>query len=161
LSGHGKGRSLATTNKAAAGFTLVEMLVVLVIISLMLALVGTSISRNISGAQMRTAASKVASSLRYTRTQAILTKTEQVFLVDTEAHTYQAGNRKPEELPEGMMVELNTARSELTSETAGGIRFYPDGGSTGGNVRLEANGRIYQVNVAWLTGEASVERPKD
>ena len=161
MSGQGKGRPLATTNKAAAGFTLVEMLVVLVIISLTLALVGTSISRNISGAQMRTAASKVASSLRYTRTQAILTKTEQVFLVDTEAHTYQAGSRKPEELPEGMMVELNTARSELTSETAGGIRFYPDGGSTGGNVRLEANGRVYQVNVAWLTGEASVARPKD
>lgn len=137
------------------------MLVVLVIVSLMLALVGTSISRNISGAEMRTAASKVASSLRYTRTQAILTKSEQVFVVDTEALTYQAGSRKPEKFPESMKVELNTARSELTSETAGGIRFYPDGGSTGGNVRLEANGRVYKVNVAWLTGEASVERTED
>ncbi len=143
------------------GFTLVEMLVVLVIVALMMALVGTSISRNISGAQMRTAASKVAASLRYTRTKAILTKTEQVFLVDTEKFTYQAADREVEELPEGMKVELNTARSELTSETVGGIRFYPDGGSTGGNVRLEANGRIYRVNVAWLTGEASVERPDD
>jgi len=143
------------------GFTLVEMLVVLVIVALMMALVGTSISRNISGAQMRTAASKVAASLRYTRTKAILTKSEQVFLVDTEKLTYQAADREAEQLPEGMKVELNTARSELTSETVGGIRFYPDGGSTGGNVRLEANGRIYRVNVAWLTGEASVERPDD
>jgi general secretion pathway protein H len=147
--------------KRPAGFTLVEMLVVLVIVSLMLAMVGTSISRNISGAEMRTAASKVAASLRYTRTQAIMKKTEQVFLVDTEALTYQAGDRKSEKLPKGMKVELNTARSELTSETAGGIRFYPDGGSTGGNVRLEANERVYQVNVAWLTGEASVARPDD
>ena len=143
------------------GFTLVEIMVVLVIVALMMALVGSSISRNISGAQMRTAAGKVAASMRYTRTQAILTKTEQVFLVDTEKHTYQAAEREAVELPEGMKVELNTARSELTSETAGGIRFYPDGGSTGGNVRLEANGRIYRVNVAWLTGEASVERPDD
>jgi general secretion pathway protein H len=143
------------------GFTLVEIMVVLVIVALMMALVGSSISRNISGAQMRTAASKVAASIRYTRTQAILTKTEQLFLVDTEKLTYQAAEREAEELPEGMTVELNTARSELTSETAGGIRFYPDGGSTGGNVRLEANGRIYRVNVAWLTGEASVERPDD
>ena len=143
------------------GFTLVEMMVVLVIVALMMALVGSSISRNISGAQMRTAAGKVAASLRYTRTQAILTKTEQVFLVDTEKLTYQAAEREAKELPEGMKVELNTARSELTSETVGGIRFYPDGGSTGGNVRLEANGRIYRVNVAWLTGEASVERPDD
>jgi general secretion pathway protein H len=124
-------------------------------------MVGTSISRNISGAEMRNAARKVAASLRYTRTQAILTKSEQVFLVDTENLTYQAGEKKAETLPEGMKVELNTARSELTSETVGGIRFYPDGGSTGGNVRLEANGRIYRVNVAWLTGEASLERPED
>ncbi len=143
------------------GFTLVEIMVVLVIVALMMALVGSSISRNVSGAQMRTAAGKVAASMRYTRTRAILTKTEQVFLVDTEKLTYQAAEREAEELPEGMKMELNTARSELTSETAGGIRFYPDGGSTGGNVRLEANGRIYRVNVAWLTGEASVERPDD
>jgi len=140
------------------GFTLVELLVVLVIAALALSLVGTSISRNISGAEMRNAARKVAASLRYTRTQAILTKSEQVFLVDTEKRTFKAAGRPEEELPEGMNVELNTARSELTSETAGGIRFYPDGGSTGGNVRLEANGRVYRVNVTWLTGEASLER---
>jgi len=147
--------------RRAAGFTLVELLVVLVIAALALSLVGTSISRNISGAEMRTAARKVAASLRYTRTQAILSKSEQVFLVDTEKRTFKAADRETEELPEGMNVELNTARSELTSESAGGIRFYPDGGSTGGNVRLEANGRVYQVNVTWLTGEASLERLDD
>lgn len=154
-------RPRARVNRSEGGFTLVEVIVVLVIISLMLTLVGTSISRNISGAEMRVAARKVAASLRYTRTQAILTKTEQVFVLDTEELTYQAAERNPETLPEGMKAELNTARSELTSETAGGIRFYPDGGSTGGNVRLEANGRVYRVNVAWLTGEASIERPDD
>ena len=158
MSGHSKGRLLDGTTRSAGGFTLVEVLVVLVIIALMLAMVGTSISRSISGAEMRTAASKVAASLRYTRTRAILTKTEQVFLVDTEELTYKAAEREADELPEGVKVTLNTARSELTSEVAGGIRFYPDGGSTGGNVLLEANGRIYRVNVAWLTGEASVER---
>lgn len=157
MSGFSRILNRAQSNGKANGFTLVELLVVLVIISLMLALVGTSISRNISGAEMRTAARKVAAGLRYTRTQAILKKSEQVFIVDTDALTYQAAEKPPEQLPEGMKVELNTARSELTSETAGGIRFYPDGGSTGGNVRLEANERIYRVNVAWLTGEASVE----
>jgi len=137
------------------------MMVVLVIAALLLALVGTSISRSVSGAEMRSAARKVAASLRYTRTRAILDKSEKVFLVDTEARSYQAADREPETLPEGMNVQLNTARSELTSENAGGIRFYPDGGSTGGNVKLEANGRVYQVNVAWLTGEASLQRPDE
>lgn len=150
-----------SSTQGQRGFTLVELLVVLVIAALALSLVGTSISRNISGAEMRTAARKVAASLRYTRTQAILSKSEQVFLVDTEKRTFKAADRETEELPEGMNVELNTARSELTSESAGGIRFYPDGGSTGGNVRLEANGRVYQVSVTWLTGEASLERLDD
>jgi len=143
------------------GFTLVELLVVLVIAALVLTLVGTSISRSISGAEMRTAARKLATSIRYTRTHAILTKSEQVFLVDTENRSYTAPKREVVELPEGMEVLLTTARSELTSETVGGIRFYPDGGSTGGSVKLEANERIYTINVAWLTGEASVQREEE
>jgi general secretion pathway protein H len=143
------------------GFTLVELLVVLVIASLVLALVGTSISRSISGAEMRTAARKLAASLRYTRTRAIISKSEQVFLVDIESRSYTAAERDPVELPEGMNVQLNTARSELTSEQVGGIRFYPDGGSTGGYVLLESNERIYRINVGWLTGEASVQREDD
>ncbi len=140
------------------GFTLVELLVVLVISSLVLALVGTSISRSIGGAEMRTAARKLAASLRYTRTRAIITKSETVFLVDTEEHNYTAADRPTVDLPEGMNVLLTTARSELTSENVGGIRFFPDGGSTGGSVVLEANERLYTINVAWLTGEASVKR---
>lgn len=134
---------------------------VLVIATLVLALVGTSISRSVSGAEMRTAASKMASSLRYTRTRAILDKQEHVFLVDTENRVYTAPKRAAVELPEGMNVQLLTARSELTAETVGGIRFYPDGGSTGGHVKLESKGRVYRINVAWLTGEASLQREED
>jgi len=145
----------------SAGFTLVELMVVMVIIALVMGLVATSISRSISGAESRVAARKLVASLRYTRTQAILKKAEKVFEVDTEARTYQAPDRKLVELPKGMDVLLTTARSELTSEAAGGIRFFPDGGSTGGHVELIVNGREYRVNVAWLTGEATLVKQED
>ena len=138
-----------------------ELMVVMVIIALVLGLVATSMSRSISGAESRVAARKLVASLRYTRTRAILGKTETVFIVDTEERTYQAPGRDPVELPEGMDVVLTTARSELTSEAAGGIRFFPDGGSTGGHVELIVNGREYRVDVAWLTGEATLSRPGD
>jgi len=107
---------------------------------------------------MRVAARKMTAALRYTRTRAILDKQERVFLVDTENRKYLAPNRKAVQLPEGMHVALTTARSELTAESVGGIRFYPDGGSTGGFVELEGKGRVYRINVAWLTGEASLQR---
>jgi len=157
----GIGHRNNSCNIRAGGFTLVELMVVLVIAALIMALVGSSISRSVSGAEMRNAAKNLASSLRYTRTHAILVKSEQVFLVDTENRSYTAPEHDSVKLPEGMNVQLTTARSELTSEKVGGIRFYPDGGSTGGRVLLEANGRVYRVNVAWLTGETSIQREEE
>jgi len=143
------------------GFTLVELLVVMVIIALVLGLMATSLSRSISGAESRVAARNIVAALRYTRTQAILRHSEQVFSVDTEARSYTAPGRSTVQLPEGMDILLTTARSEVTSESVGGIRFFPDGGSTGGRVDLVVHGREYVIHVAWLTGEASLELPEE
>jgi len=151
----------AGPGRRGGGFTLVELLVVLVIMGLVVGLVGTSLSRSISGAEIRVAARNMVAALRYTRTQAILNKSEEIFLVDTDQHRYTAPGRDPVVLPEGMDVLLTTARTEMTSEKVGGIRFFPDGGSTGGRIDLIANGREFNVNVAWLTGEASLAHPED
>jgi general secretion pathway protein H len=143
----------------AGGFTLVEVLVVMVIIALVLGLVATSLSRSISGAEARQSARNLVAALRYTRTQAILRKSEQVFTVDLEARAYQAPGRERVVLPEGVELQLTTAASEVVQDNVGAIRFFPDGGSTGGRVDLDVNGREFVVHVAWLTGEARLETP--
>lgn len=139
------------------GFTLVELMVVMIIIALIMGLVATSFSRSISGAEARAASRNLVASLRYTRAMAIIRKSEQVFQVDTENRSYQAPGRKLIVLPNGVDITITTARSEITSEAVSGIRFFPDGGSTGGHIELTVNGREYRVNIAWLTGEASLE----
>jgi general secretion pathway protein H len=140
------------------GFTLVELMVVMVIIALIMGLVATSMSRSISGAEARAASRKLVASLRYTRARAIIDKKEQVFQVDTDNRSYQAPGRKQIDLPEGVDITITTARSEVTAEDIAGIRFFPDGGSTGGHIELTVNDREYRVNVAWLTGETKLER---
>ena len=140
------------------GFTLVELMVVLVIISLVMGLVATSMSRSISGAEARAASRNLVASLRYTRARAIIDKQEQVFQVNTEDRSYQAPGREQVNLPEGVDLTVTTARSEITSEAVAGIRFFPDGGSTGGHIELTVNDREYRVNIAWLTGETRLER---
>ena len=142
----------------ARGFTLVEIMVVMVIVTLVLGMVATSMSSSVSGAEARSAARKLVASLRYTRARAIIEKSEQVFEVNTEDRSYQAPGRKQINLPEGVDVTITTARSEITSEDVAGIRFFPDGGSTGGHIELTVNEREYRVNVAWLTGETRLER---
>ena len=70
----------------------------------------------------------------------------------------QAPGREQVSLPEGVDVTITTARSEVTSEAVSGIRFFPDGGSTGGHIELTVNDREYRVNVAWLTGESKLQK---
>lgn len=145
----------------ARGFTLVEVLVVMIIIALVLGLVATSLSRSISGAEAREAARNMVAAIRYTRTQAILRKSEQRFIIDLDDRSYAAPGRKTVVLPEGVDMQLTTAASEVVAENVGAIRFFPDGGSTGGRVDLNVNGREYIVHVAWLTGEARLELPDE
>ncbi|TVQ29235.1 MAG: type II secretion system protein GspH, partial [Wenzhouxiangella sp.] len=104
------------------------------------------------------AARELTAGMRHTRGQAIIQRQQQVFQVDANARTWQAAGRDPVQLPEGLDITLNTARTELTGEAAGGIRFYPDGASTGGSVVLSRDGREWHVTVAWLTGEIGIER---
>lgn len=144
----------------ARGFTLVEITVVMVIVALVMGLVATSMSRSISGAESRAAARELLASLRYTRARAILDKTETVFEVDTDERSYRAPGREQVVLPEGVDITITTALSEISTDGIAGIRFFPDGGSTGGHIELLINEREYRVNVAWLTGETSMERPE-
>jgi len=130
----------------------------MVIIALVMALVATSLSGSISSAEARSASRKLVANLRYTRARAVIDKGEQVFLVNTRERSYQAPGRKKVQLPEGVDITITTARSEVTSEDVAGIRFFPDGGSTGGHIELTVGEREYRVDVAWLTGEAALER---
>jgi len=145
-------------HRKSGGFTLIEIMVVMVIIALIMGLVATSMSRSISAAEARAASRQLVASLRYTRARAIIDKSEQVFLVDTENRSYQAPGRDKVELPEGVDLTITTATTELVSDALSGIRFFPDGGSTGGHIELTVNKREYRVNVAWLTGEAQLEK---
>lgn len=143
------------------GFSLIELMVVMVLVSILFATVAVSINRSLSGAELRNASREVIAGLRHTRGQAIVKRRPTVFHVDADARTWQAAGREPETLPEGLDVTLTTARSELTGENAGGIRFYPDGASTGGSVTLSVEQREWHITVGWLTGEISQQREEE
>ncbi len=140
------------------GFSLLELLVVLVLIALMMALVGTSISRSVSNAELRSASRGLLAALRYTQTHAIVSHQEQILTIDMENLSYQPPDRELVKFPEGIEVSMVTAQSELLSDRVGGIRFFPDGGSTGGQITVHVQNRQYEINIAWLTGEVHMAK---
>lgn len=143
------------------GFSLIELMVVMVLVMMLFAVVGVSVTRSVAGAEMRSAEREITAGLRHTRGQAIIRRQQQVFRVDADNRTWQAAGREAVALPDGLEITLNTARSELTGEGAGGIRFYPDGASTGGSIVLTAQEREWHIAVAWLTGEISRDRERE
>lgn len=151
-------RSLLGLGRRAHGFTLIELLVVLALIALVVTITAISMTQGLAGAKVRSAGRDLVAALRYTRGQAIVTQSEQVLELDVEKRVYIAPKRKPVTLPGDMELRLLTARQEQTSETSGKIRFYPDGSSTGGNIKLVDGRRAWDVEIAWLTGEVALRQ---
>lgn len=141
----------------ARGFTLLEMIVVLLVVAMMAALLGTSVVGRLDSVRVATAARDMTAALRFTRSQAILHRKEQFLEVDLEHKTYLAPGRSAVELPESIELKLLTAQSEASSDKVGRIRFFSDGGSTGGRVTLISGEREWKVNVSWLTGEIELD----
>ncbi|MFZ5465920.1 MAG: GspH/FimT family pseudopilin [Pseudomonadota bacterium] len=145
----------APSARLGAGFTLVELLLVVMIAGLALAVVPPLLTASLPGAQVRTAAQQLASGLRSARGQAIARGEESLLQLDLERNSYRQGGREVA-LAAGLELVLDTASSEVLGAGAGGIRFFPDGSSTGGRIEVRGGGRAYRLDVDWLTGRVTV-----
>lgn len=130
---------------------------VLVIGAVMYAMILGVPFRGASIADLKSAARSLASGLRQAQSMAMVSRRDAVLTVDMEAHEYVlAGETRARRLPKDIELKLVTAQSEITSDTRGAIRFYPDGSSTGGRITVKAGERQYLVDVDWLTGRVSI-----
>lgn len=140
----------------SGGFTLIEMLAVIVLVAIAAAAVAISVSHGLDSARIRAASAELAAALRYTRAQAIVHGTQQTLAVDVAGHAYTAPGRPKVTLPAGMGLALTSAVADRVNPHIGRIRFFPDGSSTGGRITLSHGRREWHVNVAWLTGTVAV-----
>jgi general secretion pathway protein H len=145
-------------NDGQAGFTLLEVIVVLVLAGIIYALLLAVPMRGASVADLKSAARTLASGLRQAQSTAMVTRRDAVLAVDVEAREFvMPGDSEPRKLPDGVDLKLYTAQSEVSSERKGAIRFYPDGSSTGGRITVSSGERKYLVDVDWLTGRVKIE----
>ena len=150
-----------TTAVGAAGFSLVELMVVLAIASMVLAVSVPSLLVG-GGARVDAAASAVAGELRRARSDALAQSRPQAVLIDLQAHRVSRANDAGRSLPEGAEMKLLTARSEQLDAQRGYIRFFPDGSATGGRLDFGHDGHArVAVDVDWLTGSVRIVRPGD
>lgn len=144
----------------ARGFTLVEVVVVLLLVGVVVGIAAVSLTDGLTSARVRAAGQDLVAALRYTRAQAIVTREQQALELDVEARSYSAPKREMVELPKNVELRLLTAAEEQTGASTGRIRFWPDGSSSGGRIKLVYGQQAWDVEVAWLTGEVRL-RPAE
>ena len=148
------------------GFSLLEMLLVLVLVAAATLLAMAAFGGGMRGMQFRSAAKDLAAQMRFTRAVAISSGQAQEFLVDPAARSWRGANGRSGSLPDAGEVVFTGASTsqfpEIASEQRTGVvRFFPDGAATGGRIRLLVNDGGWDVDVAWLTGEVKLQRVRD
>ena len=153
---------------------------VLVIISLVSAFVGSGLGGSMSNLSLKTATKKLASALRYARSQVTCQSVTYVVLLNFEARNVTvraqewegAGEKETEtpesdadpperdgkgfQLSEGVRFNRAVSGEEEWDSGAFQLTFYPDGGSSGGKVFLTNGKHDYHVAVDFITGTVHV-----
>jgi len=139
------------------GYTLVEMLVVLTVLGLLITAVPVVISAGRSGVSARVEAQNLADELRAVRLLAINNYEATNLLIDLWRKTYVVQPRQRlHRFPETLELEFRDARGVL-SDSPAEFRFFPDGSSTGGSLKISTRGEVHLVVAHALTGRISVD----
>ena len=141
------------------GFTLVELLVVLVISLTVISLSTVAYNKLSTNAYLKSSARHVAASLRYARNYAIANSTQAVMRIDLKDRSYTySGNKKHFKFKDNIDLKVYSASKFNHNSKSAEIRFAPDGSSSGGRVTLSGrNNKAYVIYVDWLTGQVSVD----
>lgn len=139
-----------------AGFTLIELIVVLVILGLLAALVAMRGPPASHGLALRSVVLEIAAGLRATRQYAITADRPTEYSVDLARHIAHGADGPAVQLPVGTGITIVTAAGEVRNVEAADIRFEPDGSSTGGRIVLVDGRHRTEIGISWLTGRVSV-----
>ncbi len=142
---------------AARGFTLLELIIVLMVSVLGFAVIGSNINSGNESTKLQAVARDIASALRYAHGQALLTRKPISVAVNLDQNNYAISNRdKIYHFDERIEVSLTVAEEEFVAGEEGHIKFFPDGSSTGGRITLEWGKQLRRVDVNWITGAVTI-----
>lgn len=139
----------------SAGYTLVEILVVVAILGLLVTLTLTRGPLRSASLELRLASDSVAQTLRMARARAMASNAPTAIVFDTAAFVLRLNDGTTRRMPPGTAVTVTTNAGSVAGPL-GEIWFRPDGSSNGGEVALSQGRLRAKVGVNWLTGQVSV-----
>lgn len=148
---------LAIRQKDQSGFTIVELLIAITIVGLVMAASVPASVRFYESVQYREAIRGVTTTLLSARYKAVNSGKPQDVSINPDTNTVRLNGRTTQ-LPESFSIAVHAAR-ELNRDGEGVFRFYPEGGSSGGDIEIaQPNGSGVRITVDWLVGRVRQEK---
>ncbi|MEH6518534.1 MAG: GspH/FimT family pseudopilin [Halioglobus sp.] len=146
----------ASAPKGIQGFTILELLVAMTIVGMLLTASVPSTIRFYESMQYRKAIRDVVTTLGSARYRAVNSGKAQDVSINPDAKLL-AYQEHEVQIPEMLTVAVHSAK-EVNTDSTGVIRFYPEGGSSGGGIDLERpDGSGVRIAIDWLAGRVTHE----
>ncbi len=154
-----------------AGFTLIELIIVLLIIGIAFGVVGIAVYSGGSFFELNTFVKNVSATLGYARSHAVAEKKTYSFVLwkDNRAFglyiDFSDGNRdKDEEQPAVIYKDIPPALEAVLKNKTDDFKidFFPQGNSSGGTVEIrDQKGKTFFIIVNKVTGRVEVKRSQN
>ena len=144
------------------GFTLLELILVLLIVSIALGIVGPAIGSRLRSGDLRRTAVQLRATMDLMRVRAVRHGQEEILVVAPRTNTYWSARSGQTVAvpPDG--GELSVRGQWVREEGQVEFHFYPDGTNSGGEVRIEKRqggaGTAYVLGLNPLLGTATIWR---
>jgi len=138
-----------------SGFSLIELMVVLSIMSLLMVSASSALSASLPAMRFRSATRILADDLRATRRAALLQRHEMALSLRPGGYISGDGDRPPA-LPAGTVIRLVDVPGG-SAAAPDRVRFFADGSSTGGRLELRLGERHSAITIDWLTGRVHLD----
>lgn len=129
------------------GFTLLEILVVLLLMALILGISAALFGNTLSGAKRKAAAGEIVAALKYAKHLAVATNKRQELLFDLDTGSYGVKGRRIKKIPEKTRLAISEAdvNARLVTHGQYSIFFDATGFSQWGSIRLSTGEKVIQI----------------
>ena len=120
----------STTLKGEKGFTLLELMVVLVLVTFAVGLVGVNFASRLASFKIRSAAREISATIKYAKSYAQLKDTEQTIVVDLDERKYwlEGDRNKSAQMQEDVRMTVGLPGEAYHEEGKWEIHFFAEGG---------------------------------
>ncbi len=134
------------------GFTLLEMILVIFLISLIVGLSGVVFSRSLPSQKVDAAAREIMAAFRQARSDAITSGKTQVLTIEIEGKTFGVEGGATRTIPDNVSIKIIDAHYGVV--TVGGYRFVfaPSGVVEGGTIILSAGKKVVTLEIDPIIG---------